>query len=148
MEDPNIAPVESVDTNEEAQTDVNAAADATETPAVEPKAPKPPKDSKNGVTMPAPGTKTRRIWDIADEISQSAGRPALRGEVMDQSRKESLSDGTAGTQYGRWMTYHGVTRDDLNAVRDTIREANKPVVEPTADGAEPTTEATTETVAE
>ena len=44
--------------------------------------PKPPKVVQNGVTRPAAGTKTARVWEIADEISAAAGRAALREEVM------------------------------------------------------------------
>lgn len=78
---------------------------------------------QNGETQPAAGTKTRRVWDIADEISASKERPALRDEVMSQCESEKINKGTAATQYGRWTRFHGLSRDDLNKIRSAEKEA-------------------------
>lgn len=77
----------------------------------------------NGVTQPRSGTKTRRVWEIADEISADKGRPALRGEVMEKGNAEGLSQGTIATQYGRWCGFHGVTKEMLKAARDAEKPA-------------------------
>lgn len=94
---------------------------------------KPAKDNLNGVTRPAAGTKTRRVWDIADEISASTGAPALRGDVMKQGEDEGLSKGTIATQYGRWCTYHSVDREQREAARAAAK--GQPEAQ-TTDGAE------------
>ena len=64
-------------------------------------------------TKPRSGTKTRRIWDIADEITARTGRPALRQEVINAAQKEGLNPNTARTQYGRWARGNGLTRARL-----------------------------------
>jgi len=78
---------------------------------------KPKLVKQNDVTQPREGSKTRRVWEIADDISAKEGRPALRGEVMDAGKEEDLSPGTIATQYGRWCTFHGVTSEQLKEVR-------------------------------
>lgn len=91
---------------------------------------KPALMKQNGVTQPAAGTKTRRVWDIATEISQKAGRAALRDEVMAQGESEGLSKGTIATQYGKWCTYYGVSVEQRKAVRAELRPAPEPTAEP------------------
>lgn len=76
---------------------------------------------KNGVTLPADGSKTRRVWEIADAISAEKQRPALRGEVMAAGKEEGLNDGTLATQYGKWCTFHKVD----GAQRKEARAAEK-----------------------
>lgn len=79
----------------------------TAAPAAEAKPAKPPKDIQNGVTKPA-GSKTGRVWAIADEISRLNKRPATRKEVIEAGEAEGLAKGTLATQYGQWTKYHGV----------------------------------------
>lgn len=113
-----------------------AAAPAAEAkPAKEPKAPKPERLVQNGVTRPAEGTKTARVWDIADSISAAKGRPALREEVMAAGEAEGLNRGTIATQYARWTEFFGVSKAD----RAAARQAEKPQPEPTP-AAEPAAE--------
>lgn len=69
---------------------------------------KAPKDERNGVTRPKPGTDTGRIWEIADSISTANQRPAGRSEVLAEAEKQKLNSATAATQFGRWCKYHGV----------------------------------------
>jgi hypothetical protein len=76
----------------------------------------------NGIAQPRAGSKTRRVWEICDEISAAAGRPALRGEVMAQGAAEGMSGGTVATQYGKWLAFHNVSADALKAAR----QAEKP----------------------
>lgn len=79
----------------------------------------------NGVSQPREGTKTRRVWEIADQVSSETQRPALRNEVLEQGEAEGLSKGTIATQYGRWCTFHGVTRDQLKAARDAMKPSEE-----------------------
>lgn len=62
----------------------------------------------NGVTRPAPGTSTARIWEIADEISAAAKAPASRADVLKVAEAEGLNTATCATQYGRWRVFHGL----------------------------------------
>lgn len=70
--------------------------------------PKAPKDMKNGVTRPKGGTKTGRVWEIADAQSNALGSPALRAPVLETAIGEGINSATAATQYGRWRKYHGL----------------------------------------
>jgi hypothetical protein len=83
-----------------------------ETTNEEVKAPKIELTEKNGVKQPRDGSKTRAVWDIADELSRAKKAPALRGEVMEAGLAKGLSKGTVATQYGKWCTFHGVTPAD------------------------------------
>lgn len=82
------------------------ATEATETPAVA--AVEVPKDIKNGVTRPKAGTKTGRIWAIADDLSAKAGSPVARKAVLEAAIAEDINAATAATQYGRWRVYYGL----------------------------------------
>ena len=77
-------------------------------------------DARPG-TKPASGTTTRRVWDIADEITAKTQRPALRQEVLNAVKKEGINQNTASTQYSRWARFNGLTRSH----RATIHEADK-----------------------
>lgn len=70
-------------------------------------APKAPKakaavDQKNGITRPATGTLTRRVWDIADSVKN-------RADVMAKATAEGIADATVATQYQKWRIYNGIT---------------------------------------
>lgn len=86
---------------------------------------KPKQPEQNGVTRPAPGTKTATVWDIADRISAANQRPALREEVMSAGEAEGLNRGTIATQYARWTEFHAVTKE----ARAGVRQALKPAAE-------------------
>ena len=66
------------------------------------------RDHMNGVTRPAAGTKTGRVWEIADAESNKAGAPVARSVVMAIGRAEGLNDATIATQYGHWRRYNGI----------------------------------------
>lgn len=72
-----------------------------------PKAPKMPE--QNGVRRPKPGTATGRVWEIADEVSEAKGAPAVRAEVLDVYVSEGGNPATGATQYNRWRKFHGLT---------------------------------------
>lgn len=86
---------------------------APEAKAKKEKAPKPVRDQQNGVTRPATGTKTGRVWEISDSLSAAAGAHVARKAVMEAARAEGINDATIATQYGHWRRYNGLT-----AVRD------------------------------
>ena len=84
----------------------------------------------NGVTRPAAGTSTARIWQIADEISAKAKAPASRADVLKVAEAEGLNGATCATQYGRWRVFNGLKGVDIQG---------KPKADPatTADPAAP-----------
>lgn len=84
----------------------------TEAAQAETKPEKEPKIQQNGVTRPKAGTKTARIWEIADAKSAEAGKPAKRKEVLDAAVAEEINVATAATQYGRWRKFHGLKGSD------------------------------------
>lgn len=86
----------------------------TKTPAV--------KDIQNGIARPKPGTKTGRIWEIADELSAQLGHPVPRRKVLEVAINENMNPATAATQYGRWRKYHG-----LGAETEVTAEAEEDV---------------------
>lgn len=96
--------------------------------AEETKVAKPRNESQNGISKPASGTKTGRVWEIADAISAKLQRPALREEVMKACEGEGINRGTIATQYARWTQFYGVSKED----RQAAREAAKPAKEPAA----------------
>lgn len=72
---------------------------------------------------PAPGTATRRVWDIADEIAQrSNGRPK-RSEVIKAYEAEGGNANTASTQYQYWKSEHEAVRRSASMPPATQRFA-------------------------
>lgn len=51
---------------------------------------------------PRAGTRTGRVWEIADELSRRTGRRARRTEVIDLFVAEGGNSNTANTQYQAW----------------------------------------------
>lgn len=94
--------------------------EATEAEATDTKKLRVARVEQNGVSRPT-GAMTGRVWEIADEISAREGRPALRGEVIEQSETEGLNRGTITTQYGRWMTFNGVDKAQLAEIRKQLK---------------------------
>ena len=77
------------------------------------KEPKPAKEvidkiTKNDVTRPKEGSKTGRVWALADKISAEKQAPADRGTVIDQATAQGINEATASTQFGRWTKFHGI----------------------------------------
>lgn len=60
-----------------------------------------------GYRRPRPGTRTARVWEIADEITRDLGRLAKRREVRERFVAEQGNAGTANTQYQYWRAHHG-----------------------------------------
>lgn len=78
------------------------------------------------IPRPAAGTRTGRVWEIADEISAKAQRPALREEVLNAAKIEGINPNTASTQYGRWARSIGLNRADLVKIRKATGKVTPP----------------------
>lgn len=54
--------------------------------------------------MPGPGARTRRVWEIADAVTEEMGTRAERREVVRRFVAENGNPDTANTQYQRWKS--------------------------------------------
>lgn len=79
-----------------------------ETVVEETKPAKAPKVEQNGVSRPAAGTKTGRVWEIAETESHKLGKTVGRGVVLKIAAEEGINEATAATQYGKWCKFFGV----------------------------------------
>ena len=70
-----------------------------------------PADQSVVFRRPKPGTKTGRVWEIADEITREKGRPARRREVIEHFTAENGNANTANTQYQHWRERHKLQPD-------------------------------------
>jgi hypothetical protein len=75
------------------------------------KAPKPEKVVQNGVVRPNAGTKTAKVWDIADALSAKLQAPAARKDVLAEATKADINVSTAATQYGQWRKFHNLGKE-------------------------------------
>jgi hypothetical protein len=62
------------------------------------------------LSVPAKGTKTGRIWELAERISFEKMRTAKRQEVIDVFVGEGGNANTASTQYSQWKSQFDATR--------------------------------------
>lgn len=60
------------------------------------------KDARVLYPMPGEGTRTRRVWEIADAVTRETGRRAARRDVVEQFVAENGNPNTANTQYQHW----------------------------------------------
>ncbi len=67
------------------------------------------KDQPVVYPRPRPGTRTGRVWEVADEITRETGRRAFRREVVERIVTESGNPGTASTQYQHWKASYDAT---------------------------------------
>lgn len=73
------------------------------------KAPRADKNARNGITRPADGTITGKVWAAADAISISqGGTPATVAAVKAHPITAGINDHTVKTQYARWRQFNGV----------------------------------------
>jgi hypothetical protein len=77
---------------------------ATKKPAAE----KVVRVTKNDVTRPKPGGNTARVWEIADEITEKQGTPAIRKDVIEKGEKAQIPVATITTQYNLWRVFNGL----------------------------------------
>jgi hypothetical protein len=97
---------------------------------------KPTKIEQNGVSRPNAGTKTARVWEIADSLSKSTGKPAARKDVLEAAEKEKINASTAATQYGQWRRFNGLGKEAPVAEKAKPAAKEKPaakVAEPEMD---------------
>ena len=79
----------------------------------------PRKDRPVVYSRPRPGTKTGRVWEVADEITTDSGRRASRREVVDRIEAEEGNPATANTQYQRWKSsYDAAVEEPPDADED------------------------------
>lgn len=62
----------------------------------------PSKDARVVYPMPAEGTRTRRVWEIADAVTRETGHRAARRDVVERFVAENGNPNTANTQYQHW----------------------------------------------
>lgn len=84
---------------------------------------------------PKPGTKTARVWDIADAITNEKGRLASRKEVEQGVLDDGGNRNTAQTQYTYWRAQSDTsaqsTAESLSSAdvfQIQVREAGRVVV--------------------
>lgn len=65
-----------------------------------------PEDQPIAYPVPGPGTRSRRVWEIADAVTEETGRRAERREVVDRFVAENGNRNTATTQYQHWKANH------------------------------------------
>ena len=84
---------------------------------------------------PRPGTRTGRVWEIADEITREQGRCAERREVIDRYAAENGNRNTAGTQYQYWKKHHDEPRNAATpAPPEQLRDVEPQPLKVSSDG--------------
>ena len=66
------------------------------------KAKKTPKADKGESTRPGAGSKTGKVWDIADKLTAKGKKTADRVSVVEACVKAGLNKSTASVQYANW----------------------------------------------
>ena len=82
---------------------------------------------------PRPGTRTGRVWEVADEITRETGRRASRREVMERIVTEGGNRGTASTQYQHWKTSYEATNAPV-APDEELRDVESQSLSVSPDG--------------
>ena len=60
------------------------------------------KDTRVLYPLPGEGTRTRRVWEIADAVTRETGHRAARRDVVERFVAENGNPNTANTQYQHW----------------------------------------------
>ncbi len=68
-------------------------------------------DGTTAYRRPRPGTRTGRVWEIADAITDERGRLATVAEVRDRVVAEAGNGRTANTQYYHWKAHRAARRE-------------------------------------
>ena len=75
----------------------------------QPSTPRPPRDPNAPPAVagiPGAGSKTGRVWEIADEIWLAAGKPSdtkgIRKQIIEACEAQGINGSTASVQYGKW----------------------------------------------
>lgn len=86
---------------------------------------------KNGVSRPNAGSKTGRIWEIADQLSAKTNQPAKRADVLAEAEKEGINKSTAMTQYGQWRKFFGLAKETVTPAPAESKAESEPEPEMT-----------------
>ena len=92
--------------------------------------------AQNGVVRPTSGTKTGRVWEIADQLSQDTGAPATRAAVLEACSKEGINSATGATQYGRWCKFNNVPKPPRASKKDAAEDATADAADASEEGVE------------
>lgn len=107
------APALTSEQQKKAEFDAKVAALAkemgVEPPAVATRTARPARQATNGITRPASGTETGKVWEAADNISVAQnGHPASIAQLKEHHTMKGMNEHTLKTQYARWRRYNGV----------------------------------------
>jgi len=68
-------------------------------------------DYKKDIFRPTAGSKTGRVWVIADKLSNETGRKAIRKDVIAACVKAGSNPNTASKQYDDWQKMYDNSND-------------------------------------
>lgn len=83
---------------------------------------------------PRAGTRTGRVWEVADEITRDRGRRASRREVMERMAAEDGNPATSNTQYQHWKTSYEASAGQPPPPREALRDVESQPVTVAPDG--------------
>ena len=83
---------------------------------------------------PRAGTRTGRVWEVADEITHQGGRRASRREVVERIAAEGGNPATANTQYQHWKTSYEASARQPPASREALWDVERQPVTVAPDG--------------
>ena len=86
-------------------------------------------NEKNGVKRPGEGTKTGKVWEIADKLREKHGKELKRADVLAEGQKKGLSIGTLATQFQNWRIFNGLAPQIVRSAKP--KAAKKPAKAPT-----------------
>ncbi len=90
---------------------------------------------ENSSFRPTQGTKTGRVWEIADLLSNKSGKKAKRKAVIDAYTNEGGNRNTASKQYDDWQQeYIDCNTDEEDPVSDEPSSVGRRRLEIGADG--------------
>ena len=78
---------------------------------------------QNGMRRPKPGTKTRAIWDLCDQLSTELQRPVAIAELR-AAVPEGTNENMMRSQYAYWRKFFGIT-GRLEAPKDETEVASE-----------------------
>ena len=83
------------------------------------------KDQPVVCSRPRAGTRTGRVWEVADEITRETGRRASRREVVDRIAAEEGNRATASTQYQHWKTSYEAPAEQAPAWGEDLADVER-----------------------
>ena len=83
------------------------------------------KDQPVVYSRPRAGTRTGRVWEVADEITRETGRRASRREVVDRIAAEEGNRATANTQYQHWKTSSEAPAEQAPALGEDLADVER-----------------------